>query len=283
MQRIPRMRIVNNGQKRAQVELSEKKGALSIPAMKQQIQRIIEFFPGGKTILREWYYASVRRRIRAVGVQDVFTKIYEENSWGSAESVSGPGSTIEYTKNIVEEIPRLVSRLGVERVLDAPCGDYNWFRLIERGDDVSYIGGDIVEALVISNQKEYGNDNTRFMHLDITKDKLPEADLWLCRDCLQHLPNDEVFKVIDNFLNCDIRYLLTSSHIECKMNTDILAGQGRLLNLELPPFSFCKPLLSIEDWIEGWPVRHLALWEKHQLSQSLISNKALQQAVKRYR
>jgi hypothetical protein len=247
--------------------------------MKQQVRRIINFFPGGKTILQEWYQALERRRVRAIDVQGVFTKIYEENSWGSAESVSGPGSTIEYTKNIVEEFPQIVSCLGVKQILDAPCGDYNWFRLIERGEDISYIGGDIVEALVISNQKKYGNDNTRFIYLDITKDKLPEADLWLCRDCLHHLSNDDVFKVISNFLNCDIRYLLTSSYVECKMNTDILTGQGRQLNLELPPFSFCKPLLSIDDSTEGWPVRHLALWEKHQLSQSLISNKALQRAV----
>jgi hypothetical protein len=244
--------------------------------MKQQIRRIIEFFPGGKTILRVWNSASLRLRIRVSGMQGVFTKIYEENFWGSAESVSGPGSTIEYTRNIVEEIPRIVSRLGVKRILDAPCGDYSWFRLIERGDDVSYIGGDIVEALVISNQKKYGNDTTRFICLDITKDKLPKADLWLCRDCLRHLSNDDIFRVIGNFLNCDIRYLLASTYTECKMNTDILTGQGRQLNLELPPFSFCKPLLYIEDWIEGWPVRHLALWEKHQLSQTLVPNKALQ-------
>jgi SAM-dependent methyltransferase len=243
--------------------------------MKQQIQRIIEFFPGGKTIL--WYYVSGRRRIRAARIQAVFTKIYKENSWGSAESVSGPGSTVEYTKNIVKEIPLLISRLGVKRVLDAPCGDYNWFRLIERGDNVSYLGGDIVEALVVSNQKKYGNVNTRFIHLDITKDKLPVADLWLCRDCLRHQSNDDVFKVVDNFLNSDIRYLLTSSYVECKMNIDILTGQGRELNLELPPFSFCKPLMTIDDWIQGFPRRHLALWEKNQLSQSLISNKLFQQ------
>jgi hypothetical protein len=247
--------------------------------MKQQIQRIIEFFPVGKMMLDEWY----ERKTRAKGVQGCFTMIYEQNSWGSAESVSGPGSTIEYTKNIVEEIPRLVSRLGVKRILDAPCGDYNWFRLIERRDDVSYIGGDIVEALVTSNETKYGNDNTRFISLDITKDNLPQADLWLCRDCLHHLSNDDIFKVISNFLNCDIRYLLTSTYVGCKVNTDILTGQGRQLNLELPPFSFCKPLFSIDDWIEGWPVRHLALWEKHQLSQSLISNKALKRAVKRFR
>jgi hypothetical protein len=255
--------------------------------MKQQLRTIIFFFPGGKTIYmmigRKYYQALERHRIRAMGeIQSVFTTIYEENYWGSEESASGPGSTIEYTKNIAKEIPRIISDRRLKRILDAPCGDYNWFRLIERDDDVSYIGGDITEALVISNQERYGNDNTRFMHLDITNDALPKADLWLCRDCLPHLSNNDIFKAINNFLDSDITYLLTSNYPKCKKNTNILTGQSRLLNLELRPFSFCKPLLSVDDWIEGYPVRQLALWEKGQLSKSLSSNKAFQRAVRRF-
>ncbi len=255
--------------------------------MKQQLRTIIFLFPGGKTIYmmigREYYQALERHRIRAMGgTQSVFTTIYEENYWRSEESASGPGSTIEYTKNIVKEIPRIISDRRLKRILDAPCGDYNWFRLIERDDDISYIGGDITEALVMSNQERYGNDNTRFIHLDITNDALPKADLWLCRDCLQHLSNSDIFKTINNFLNSDITYLLTSSYPKCKKNTNILTGQSRLLNLELPPFSLCKPLLSVDDWIEGYPVRQLALWEKRQLSKNLTSNKAFQRAVRRF-
>ena len=256
--------------------------------MKQQLRRIIIFFPGGKTIgkkiLGEYYKALARRRIRAMGgIKSVFTTFYEENLWQSEESVSGPGSTIGNTKNIAKEIPRIVSDLRVKRILDAPCGDYNWFRLVERDDDISYIGGDIVEALVISNQQRYGNDNTRFIYLDITNDALPKADLWLCRDCWPHLSNDDIFKAINNFMNSDITYLLTSINPTCKMNTNILTGQFHLLNLELPPFSFCKPLLSVGDWIEGYPVRQLALWEKSQLSKNLTSNKAFQRAIQRFR
>lgn len=260
----------------------------SVTVMKEQLRAIIFRFPGGKaiyqTIGREYYEALERRRIRTLdGIQSVFTTIYEENSWKSGESVSGPGSTIEYTKNIVKEIPRIINDLKLRQILDAPCGDYNWFRLIERDDDISYIGGDIIDALVTRNQERYGNDNTRFVHLDITNDALPSADLWLCRDCLFHLSNDDIFKVMNNFLNSDITYLLTSSHPTCEKNTDIPTGQFRLLNLELPPFSFCKPLSSIDDWIEGYPVRQLALWERRQLSKNLASNEAFQLAVRRSR
>lgn len=259
--------------------------------MKAQLRRItrrvILSFPGSKAIRRTIPRAAPsfgEMVIRAMGGSEgVFTRIYEEKSWTSDESVSGPGSTIEYTQNIREEIPRIVDRLGVKRILDAPCGDYNWFRLIERDPDISYIGGDIVDALVISNQERYGNDTTHFIALDVANGALPEVDLWLCRDCLNHLPNDTIFKTINNFLNSDITWLLTSSHPNCETNTNILTGQFRPLNLELPPFSFCKPRLFVNDWIEGHPVKHLALWERRELSEALVSNKAFQRAVQRFR
>jgi len=246
-----------------------------IEKLKQHRKRILDFVPGGRRIRKASSYVEDQRRIRAIGLEGVFTRIYEQNLWSSEESVSGPGSTIESTQSIRNEIPRIIDRFGVKRILDAPCGDYNWFRFIERDKDIHYEGGDIVEALVINNQEKYGNEYTRFKLLDIRNDELPEADLWLCRDCLQHLSNSDVFKVIRNLLNSDIRYFLASTYTLCKMNKTILTGRCRALNLELPPFKFCKPILYVDDWIEGWPVRHLALWEKRQLSESLTSNKAL--------
>jgi hypothetical protein len=162
-------------------------------SMKQQLKRVI-FFPALRQ-LRMHGHSLQRRRIRTIGgIQSVFTTIYEEHLWGSEESVSGSGSPIEYTKNIMKEIPQIISDLKVTRMLDAPCGDYNWFRLIERDDDLSYIGGDIVEAFIISNQARHGDDKTCFMHLDITNDACLRADFWLCRDCLPYLPNDDISK-----------------------------------------------------------------------------------------
>ncbi|MCZ6717316.1 MAG: class I SAM-dependent methyltransferase, partial [Gammaproteobacteria bacterium] len=113
-----------------------------------------------------------------------------------------------------------------------------------RDRDTQYIGVDIVAPLIAASQEKFGNENTRFVHLDIISQKLPDADLWLCRDCLFHLSYDDIFSVIGNFLNSDIRYLLTSTHPECDRNIDIPTGHFRLLNMELPPFSFCRPTLT---------------------------------------
>ena len=208
--------------------------------------------------------------------EQLFSHYYETGLWNSEESASGPGSTLEYTENIRREIPLLIERLGIRKILDAPCGDYNWFQSIPRSDDVEYIGGDIVKALVKHNQDVHGNRNTRFVHIDILMDKLPEADLWLCRDCLFHLSNEDVFLAFRNFLNSGMRYLLTSTHTECMENTDIPTGRFRELNLERAPFNLGIPAVAMDDWVEGFPVRKLALWERDQVANALAANKEFQ-------
>jgi hypothetical protein len=242
-------------------------------AAKQALRHILSAIPGGNVLLRKREaFLAKRQVVRLDKAKDIFSHYYQQNKWGDQESVSGPGSTIEYTENIRKKIPQLVDSLGVSVILDAPCGDYNWFRLIEWKTDISYIGGDIVEALIERNQAKYANDNARFIPLNIIEDALPDADLWLCRDCLFHLSNSAIGAVITNFLNSNIDYLLTSTHPNCTKNTDIPTGLFRLLNLQLPPFSFGPPLQVIDDWIEGFPVRQLALWERETLKRNLASN-----------
>ena len=230
------------------------------------LKSLISLFPGGKKLAERHSYRRRTRLLESVGNTEArFTAIYKQNEWKNEESRSGEGSTLEYTRNIRQEIPRLIERYGFKTILDAPCGDYHWFEHVQRDQDTQYIGGDIVKPLIAANQEKFGNENTHFVQLDIISQKLPDADLWLCRDCLFHLSYDDIFSVIDNFLNSNIRYLLTSTHPDCDRNIDIPTGHFRLLNLALPPFSFCKPILRIDDWIEGTPARHLALWEKKDL------------------
>jgi len=142
--------------------------------------------------------------------------------------------------------------------------------LISRKPDFNYIGADIVKPLILNNQQRFQDKNTKFIHLDITKDPLPDVDLWLLRDCLIHLSFEDIFLVVDNFLKSNIPYLLTTTHSQCSINKDIPTGSVRSINLELPPFNFCSPQQYIdEDRIEGFPVRKLALWKRETLSNCL--------------
>ncbi len=253
--------------------------------IKQGLHKIILALPGGRALLRSLASSRAQRRFARRGfanmddAKEVFQHHYKSNTWRNAESVSGSGSTLEYTENIQKKIPQLAEELGVQVILDAPCGDYNWFKMVEWNTPISYIGGDIVEPLIERNSSLYGTDNTTFISLDITNDDLPKADLWLCRDCLFHLSEHDIFMALDNFLKSDVRYLLTSSHSECDMNSDIPTGAFREINLQLPPFSLGKPIREIDDWIDGHPVRRLGLWEREAVENALASNKAYQRAI----
>ncbi len=237
------------------------------------IKALVSLIPGGAKIYEKYRSRRKARRLaRLGGTEDRFTHFYRTNKWRNKESVSGSGSTEEYTRNLRRELPGVIERFGVCSILDAPCGDFNWFRLVEGGKDLNYVGGDIVTPLVEENQRLYGDNTTRFVHLNIVNDELPECDLWMCRDCLFHLSHDDIFGAINNFLRSKIRYLLTSTYSQSPENKDIPTGAFRMLNLELPPFGLCKPILYIDDWIEGYPVRHLALWERTQVLDSVRSS-----------
>ena len=244
------------------------------------LRRVVSRLPGGRSIL----YLFGRLWFASFGNSNsVFKRYYETNAWGSEESVSGPGSTREYTENIRKKIPEIVERLNISVILDAPCGDYNWWRMIEWQERITYIGGDVVKELVDKNQSSYGKKDTSFIRLDIARDSLPRADLWLCRDCLFHLSDRDIMLALGNFLTSDIEYLLTSNHPNCRRNHNILPGSFRLLNLQLAPFNLGKPLRTIDDWIKGYSVRQLALWDRETLRNRLHGNVVFQRMIKRRR
>jgi hypothetical protein len=257
--------------------------------MRRLIKTTLNRIPYSSKIINSYYFYKLinyadalvsGKKLKSGNHRNIFTHYYKENVWENDESISGDGSTLEYTENIRKEIPVLLAKYNIQKMLDAPCGDYNWFRHITRDEKTFYIGGDVVAELVRSNNERYGNQNTSFIELDVTENNLPDADLWLCRDLLFHFSYRDIFLTLDNFLNSNIKYLLASSHHECKANTDILTGQFRLLNLELAPFNFRPPISSMDDWIEGFPVRKLCLWEKETIAEFLSENKDYLEAVK---
>ncbi len=196
--------------------------------------------------------------------EEIFTSYYSKNHWkgGGDTTTCGSGSTEENTANIRTQLPILASKYNIESILDAPCGDFAWFQLISRNENFRYIGGDIVQSMIENNRRQYENSYTKFAHLNITNDRLPDADIWLCRDCLFHLSNKDIFRALHNFINSNINYLLVTNHSDCEQNTDIPTGHYRSVNLTREPFNFPEPLESMED-SQG---KVLALWNKKTLS-----------------
>lgn len=193
--------------------------------------------------------------------EKLFTKYYHGNLWRDEESRSGVGSTLLHTERLRAQLPEFFRRYDIRAILDAPCGDYNWFRHIPR-DGITYIGADIVRPLIDQNNVKFKDEFTKFVHLDITKDELPTADVWICRDVLFHLSEKDIFRALRNFISSDIPFVLTTTFPEHLRNTDIPTGSFRLINLELSPFNFPPPIECLVDSIPNWQTRWLALWDR---------------------
>ena len=69
-------------------------------------------------------------RLKKLGKKEVFREKFINNLWGSDESVSGPGSSIMQTESIRSVLPGLLESLRVKVLLDAPCGDFHWMKMI---------------------------------------------------------------------------------------------------------------------------------------------------------
>jgi len=200
-----------------------------------------------------------RQRIRAA-----FTQLYRSRGWLEPESVSGPGSTLRRTHVIRRELPALFRDLHVRSVLDAGCGDFNWFQAMELELD-RYVGVEVVEELVAINQERYGTDRRQFASLDVTRDDLPRVDLIFCRDCLVHLKNGQIRAALRNFRRSGSTYLLATTFTGDHPNEEAPLGGWRPVNLERAPFNLGPPLRlirereSVED--ERYPDKSLGLWE----------------------
>ncbi|WP_298199061.1 class I SAM-dependent methyltransferase [Novosphingobium sp.] len=203
-------------------------------------------------------------------IEETFDSIYRSNHWGSAESVSGEGSTLAYTENLRRELPILFAKYDIKTVFDAPSGDFNWMSLVVGETDIEYLGGEIVRSLVDSNRRRSTKPNTRFEHFDITRDRFPDADLWICRDCLFHFSYEHIGRALALFAKSRIPYVLTTTHANTGFeNHDIETGGFRLIDLFSAPFSFPVPMDQIEDWIPGFPRRLMCLWSRDQILRAL--------------
>jgi hypothetical protein len=205
-------------------------------------------------------------------LETVFKRIADINHWGNDESVSGDGSTLEYTHNLRHELAKFVRVFEARSMFDAPCGDFNWMRAVDLPDGFSYVGGDIVPSLIETNRARFGSEARQFRVFDITSDEFPDADFWFCRDCLFHLPLDAIMASLRNFCRSGISYVMTTTHLNVTnfKNRDIEPGDFRLLDLHIAPFRLSREVFyRIPDYVFPYPQRELCVWSRAQVAAAI--------------
>jgi SAM-dependent methyltransferase len=239
----------------------------------QPIKRALKTrFPKSATLAKA-IVTSLEKRTQ---IRDAFLRIYKTNAWGGRESVSGLGSSLDQTVVLRETLPSLLRSIQATTMLDAPCGDYFWMKELSLDLEL-YIGVDIVKKIIDQNRRRYGGTGKQFFVKDITKDSLPRVDCILCRDCLDHLSFEDVFRALENFRRCGAKYLMATTYTNRAHNDDIVTGEWRPTNLQQPPFSFPTPIQLINEHCteEGgrWADKSLGLWRIQDLPSSGLAGK----------
>src|SRR5262249_33033935 len=143
-------------------------------------------------------------------MRQVFRRIHAARAWDGGESSSGPGSTRERAAAFLPELLALVQSLRISVLLDAPCGDLNWAEPLAAAVP-RYIGVDVVPALIRDNLLRRAAPNREFRCLDFVHERLPAADLILCRDALVHFSHSDALTALANFRRTGARYLIATT------------------------------------------------------------------------
>jgi hypothetical protein len=209
--------------------------------------------PGADLMRERTFFRYLLRR--AVGTshddpssarEEFFARYVEQFRRQRSESVSGTGSCLAQTAELRELLPVLLDDLGVRRLLDAPCGDFNWMQHVRLPVD-EYIGADMLGELVANNQWRHAGPGRRFVRADILRDPLPQADAVLCRDLLVHLSYDDIRQAVRNFKASGATYLITTTFTRGRPNQDLGSAEWRPLDLTGAPFNYPAPLRVLNE------------------------------------
>jgi hypothetical protein len=162
---------------------------------------------------------------------------------GLPETRCGLGSTLRFTVELREALPKLFCKYNVRSLLDAPCGDFNWMAQTDLSG-IEYIGCDYDPANIrIARSRA---PQFIFCDTDIVHGDLPNCDMILCRDFFQHVPYRAAAITIDNFKSTNANWLVATSHRGGR-NEEAGFGEFFPINLSLSPFNFPEPLEFLPD------------------------------------
>jgi len=148
-------------------------------------------------------------------LKELFTETYTGKKWYEGNSLSGVGSSLQYTEHIRKIVLDVINQNNIQTIWDCSCGDWNWMKEIK--DELpNYIGNDIVSELIDVNTKEYGSDNIKFQCGDMLEElkKLEDnsIDLILCRHTLEHLDTEYSVNVVKQIHRVGKWAIITSTN-----------------------------------------------------------------------
>jgi glycosyltransferase involved in cell wall biosynthesis len=184
----------------------------------------------------EIFNANISLEHKSDLAERVFTSIYHNKLWG--ENPSGEGALPEYTKIYRYFLQNFFKDHHIQNVIEIGCGDWQFSRHMD-WTGIQYTGYDVFKEVVEKNQAQFSSSSIKFIHGNVLRENLPEADLLLCKDVLQHLPNEEILSLLSQlkkFKHCLIVNDVDPDSLTGN-NWNIPLGGLRDLDLTKSPFN----------------------------------------------
>jgi hypothetical protein len=180
------------------------------------------------SFILKWKQAKSLEKYNSMNTQEIFSSIYEDNTWGGkkGEFCSGSGTLNENASKYISTITDFITKNNIKSVLDIGCGDYSIMSKVVANTGINYTGTDIVPKLIDHHNSINKNSKVNFICLNAIEDKLPIAELCLIRQVLQHLDNSQIQLILNKLEN--FKYVIITEHVSIdenvKYNLDKKAG-----------------------------------------------------------
>ena len=198
-------------------------------------------------------------------VAQAFTNVYARAAWGNEGGRSGPGSSELQASGASRIVFHLIMALNLQSMIDAPCGAMVWqtpllHQIVFNVPGFRFLGIDVVNSVVEKNNQRFAHQwasiknvtkfnpefSVNFAQANLAdKDwSVPRGhDLLLCRDALQHNKLRHVWRILYNFAESDVKYLLIGSYPDGSFYCRYTEGGSPNIDIRNPGGFFCIDLM----------------------------------------
>ena len=204
---------------------------------------------------------------------EIWSHIYAHENIGNDPNekfFSGSGSqNEEIIVPYINTLLQLITNNNIRNIVDVGCGDFWIMRhaldaLAEADYNFFYTGVDVVEELINYNAARFTDPRIRFICMDAANDEpLPDGQLLIIRQALQHMKNADVKKILDKAKK--FKYLFITEHIydapdavynvDKANNNTIRLPYKSGIYLEHAPFNFKNIVHLLKVTESGFTIR----------------------------